>query len=198
MTAHVYFLLCCTYALTCRADSVCSLVVHVSDSRGASIGIDVVVTDSTGRQVTKQSSASGTTFCDLGVLPVSVSVGAVCNRVTVTDVTLSRNRTRYLRIIHDRCPDDDADSAPMSGCAMIVFIRNTSGVPIPSAFANLVEPHTRQIRADRFGRIAYFAPENTRIIMNINAPGFAEGVLDTACSRATPNIERAIVLTVRR
>src|SRR5438128_4567871 len=75
---------------TAMAQDRCSLVVRVVDSDNKEVpGAHIKVTERNGRVVEATNRRGGTRFCDLGILPVTITVGSkACNEVTVRNAPL--------------------------------------------------------------------------------------------------------------
>lgn len=73
----------------------CSLTVIVTDNDRNEVEAQVSVLERGGRLTEKETEPGGARFCDLGILPVTVSVGLPnsCNYTVVHNVPLEWNET---------------------------------------------------------------------------------------------------------
>src|SRR5688572_16158753 len=98
------WLICCASAL--QAETYCSLIVKIMDHRSEEVWLPVTVEDREGRRIEKKAddyTRGGVEFCDLGLSPVTVTVGwSNCHQVTIRNVPLRWETRPYrLSVIYD-------------------------------------------------------------------------------------------------
>ena len=93
-------------ALVCNtpnlhAQSYCSLSVSLVDPQGNAVDAKVSVQESKGRTIEKMATLGSVQFCDLGIKPVSITVGhSGCNQAIPRNVGLRWGISTKVRIVH--------------------------------------------------------------------------------------------------
>ena len=86
-------------AVNLRAKDFCSLIVKVRNPQRAEVEALVVIKEHDGRRIEQQNRPGGVRFCDLGIMPVTATVGhPACNQVVVRNVPLDWRETTTLPI----------------------------------------------------------------------------------------------------
>ena len=69
-------------------------------------GAQIRVSDASSRVISKSYMSGGVRFCDLGILPATVTVGpqGSCNQVVVHNVTLKWQKQYDLKVTYDPRP----------------------------------------------------------------------------------------------
>src|SRR5580704_15981473 len=80
---------------TASAQERCSLIVRVVSPDGRRPEVPISVREKGGRVEEKEQEDTDVRFCDLGILPVTVTVGSsgLCNQVTVHNVPVAIEET---------------------------------------------------------------------------------------------------------
>src|SRR5258706_15807264 len=92
-------------AATIQAAAYCSLSVKIRNPSGQFVERTVVVEENTGIKTEQIANGGIARFCNLGFLPVSVTVGfPACNQLTVRNVPLQWNVTRELLVTYVEAP----------------------------------------------------------------------------------------------
>jgi hypothetical protein len=179
------------------ASDYCSLKVRVLSPTGQRVESSIYVTESRGRVVEAEQEQSDAEFCDLGILPVTVSVGEEksCGQVTVKNVRLALNQPRLLTVTYDvaACRKESVPS-PTPNCLILVRVADTSDHWIPGAIIHS-DLSAAQNKADSAGRAAIRIGIGSRATMSITASGFNSSSSTVACTAETAQQEKVIVLT---
>lgn len=75
MTPVLYLVLAYSLAASALGQTYCSLVIRVVDYNDREINADIKVTEKNGRLTQQENEAGGARFCNLGIQPVTVTVG---------------------------------------------------------------------------------------------------------------------------
>src|ERR1700722_16587878 len=90
-------------AVGLRAADFCSLAVSVIDPSGQEVEAPVTVEERDGTTQRSENKPGGVRFCNLGINPVTVTVGGSnCNQVIVRDAALQWGATSKVSVIYDR------------------------------------------------------------------------------------------------
>jgi len=191
----------CLLLLGCMqawAQEQCSLIVRVRLPDGARPEASVTVREASGRVEEKPPMSEDARFCDLGILPVTVTVGSVglCNQVTVHDVPVSIDDTYILQVTYDplACSERPAPS-PMPYCTVLFRIADTHATWLAGAHVSLSTPRREELVGDRFGRALLLAPLGADVTGTVTATGFSEKSFTWRCPRAYQKYEQSIELT---
>ena len=136
----------------------CSLVVKVVDEQGTEVSTrePVVVEESDGKRIEKRYMAGGVSFCDLGILPVTVTVGAPgsCNQTSVRNVPLGWLGTTTIQVNPNVAACRLYHSlAQLPGCDFFFRFINSKREPIPNVSVNVRNPGVELLQGDSFGRV---------------------------------------------
>lgn len=176
----------------------CSLVVEVQAPNGKRPIALVSVTEQNGRTLEQLRRGQDARFCDLGVRPVTVKVGAddTCNQVIVKEVPLSWQKTNHLRITYDPKPClDDTVHPLVPTCTYLLRISDDTGKWISGASVSWGSGDL-MLKTDDAGRVIVDAKLGS-VKATITAPGYVTRPFDSACdsAKATEPQEELIKLT---
>jgi hypothetical protein len=186
---------------TMFAGDFCSMVVKVKDPDGNYPVVDVKVEEHDGRITVRANEAGGVRFCNLGITPVTISVGhPACNQVVVHNVGLIWGQTSHVAIIYDRAPCL-MDPPPVAACQFLLrFVRSTSSsvVSLPQFVKNVVlkmsNPHEEIPTADEYGRLLVRVRVGQELRGVVSAEGYATAELNIPCTGDSLRSERYITL----
>lgn len=181
---------CCAMALSnALAEDFCSLRVQVTSPDGRRPAVPVKVREENGRVQEKEQDPSlleDPAFCDLGILPVSVTVGSdgMCNQVTVRDVPVSLDRPYVLRAIYDpeACEIWEGLPAPEMGCQVLLRIKDSDGGWVANARIEIEVPVKSVEKADRYGRASLLAKRGSSLHGAVSAENHEPTTFRFTCS----------------
>jgi hypothetical protein len=163
----------------------CSLVVSVTDPNGKRPTAIITVIEQGGRTIDGFSEGRDVRFCDLGLLPVTVKVGAddSCNQVTVNNVPMSWLQTYHLKITYDLRPClEDKPRVPSPFCTYLFRISDSTGKWVTDASVH-VEPINLTLKSDDSGRVSVDMKLGS-VAATIDAPGYATQSFASMCTLA--------------
>jgi hypothetical protein len=157
------------------ANDYCSLVVHVvSPERQPQTEVLVSVRETNGRASEKETTSEGASFCDLGVMPVTVTIGGdTCNQVVVRDVPLVWNEQRLLTVVYDYKPC--MPERPLMGapyCQILFRVATPEGLWIKDASIRFPETQLAERQTDAAGRASLLLKANDRVKVSVISSGF--------------------------
>lgn len=133
----------------------CALHIQVVSAHGTRPEATVAVTERTGRRFQKEQRPNQSVeFCELGFLPVTVTVGVPgCNQVTVSDVRLRWKEPRWLKVIWDAefC-QDERPKPPIPYCEVLFRIIEPDGTFVRHATVQFDDAKRSSLRTDSAGR----------------------------------------------
>lgn len=176
------------------ASDYCSLEVKVVSDDGKKLITGIQVYEAGGSVREAISEGGIATFCDLGIKPVTVKVGASgCNRVVVEDVQLDWGNTTRLKIVykHEPCYKTVA-AAP--GCRALLRVRNDQAWIQGAKILNELDRKRVLDRTDKYGRTMLYLSPNSRqeIVVSAGAAGDVRTTLN--CVPGATEIERVLVV----
>jgi hypothetical protein len=137
-------------------------------------------------------------FCSLGILPVSVSVGdRGCNQVVVNNVPLRWQKSVNLQIIYDVGPCL-AESIPAPACSMLIRVVDQAGQPVSGPTLAADEPHKVIMAGDAGGRVMVQVPLDKQLRALVYAPGYSGSDVLVACNGDNLYYERKVSLRQSR
>jgi hypothetical protein len=186
ITFGLAFTLCVTPSS--QAQDYCSLRVRVIAPDGRRFAdVLVAVNEPNGRTLEKwQKSKQDVEFCDLGVSPVTVTVGLKgCNPIVVNGVRLFWQEPYTLKVIYDmeHCMRE-TPPPPKLLCQILFRVRDSAGEWIKNAelkFANSV--HSK-FQTDNAGRALFSMGLNDQIQGTASAPEHATKTFSVTCSES--------------
>lgn len=176
----------------------CSLVVRVLTPDGRRPRAPISVQEKNGRVHEEEQIGGDARFCDLGILPVTVTVGSdgICNQVTVRDVPISWHRTYLLTVTYDPMACVETLPAPVPVCTILFRVADSAGVWQPHAMIALSRADRKTLKVDGYGRATFVAKVGEQIRGSATAPGFVPAAFTVACSQTEP-VEEYIKLQLR-
>lgn len=169
------------------AEDYCSLVVRVlSPDQQRLQEIPISVREKSGRVIEKDTTSEDVRFCDLGILPVTVTVGIdPCNQVVVRDVPLAWKEEYFLIVTYDRksCVQD-LPPPPFPLCQVLLRVADLSGNWIEKASIRLEGTSLTPQETDRAGRAEVLLRLGNRVAGVVHAAGYASKSFTIHCSRA--------------
>jgi hypothetical protein len=167
------------------AQDYCSLHVRVRTPSGQRLEVPVEVREKNGRKTEKEQTPTvDVSFCDLGILPVTVVVGIEgCNQVVITDVPLKWKQPYTLKVTYDVAPCmDHRVPSPTPYCEVLLRVMGSDGKWIGNATVNFDDPSRPQLHTDSAGR-AYDLVKLNRILKGTaSAPGYTPRSFSIVCS----------------
>ncbi|SRR5260370_41403704 len=161
---HYKFLgLIAAAALVCNmpnlhAQGYCSLSVNLVDPQGNAVDAKVSGQESNGRTIEKMATLGSVQFCDLGIKPVSITVGASgCNQAILRSVGVRWGITTKVRIIYDQAPCM-VDEPPVAACQMLFRFADPAGRWLSGVILRMKSPYDQSLTADEFGRLLIRIP----------------------------------------
>ena len=140
-------------AITATAQDRCSLIVKVVDPSEHEVEARITVKEQNGRLLRAENEPGGAKFCDLGILPVTVSVGsAACNQVTVQSVPLEWGHTRTTKVVYDRGPCLQ-DLPPLALCHILFRFSDEEGKWLSGVSFDPPAKGAESATTDSFGRV---------------------------------------------
>jgi hypothetical protein len=170
----------------------CSLKVRVVSPAGQAVPATVAVRESDGRVTERDYKGRDLAFCDLGILPVTVTISLRpgCNKVTIEDVFVSLDRPYLLKVTFDPkdcMPETVPPPEPM--CEVLLRVRDRDGNDVPNADIAILAPKAFRSSADRFGRVLVSGAPGVRSTGTVDAPGFDRKEFDFTCAGYDPQEE---------
>jgi len=194
--------ICLCYLLTSGSVSMaakeyCSLNVKVIDPQGEEVlpGERVVVEEKAGRKIEKRYVQGGVRFCDLGIEPVTLTVGLPgCNQVIVRDVPLIFEEMVTSLVISDSQACSNAyPFVPTFGCSFLFRTVDPSGNPVA---ASLESPSFKKaFQSDSAGRVMVHPEWKEQMQGTIRAPGYIPQEVRLDCTPENQRVERYITMS---
>lgn len=175
------------------AQAYCSLLVTVVDPHGREVEADVTMQEENGRAVTLENQPGGVRFCDLGLQPVTITVGSPeCNQVSVRQVPLDWGKTATVKIIYDSQPCL-IEAPPVAACRILFRFTDEGGKWIPGV---ALDPPVSGFasRSDTFGRMLLSIASRTELRATARREGFLPYPIHLTCSQDLMHSERLIRL----
>jgi hypothetical protein len=170
----------------------CSLVVKVVDPQQRRATARVTVEERDGRTEVKETEGGDLEFCDLGISPVTITVGhPACNQAVVRNVGLEWNRTTETTIIYDRAACL-TDTPPVAACQILLRFRNPQQEALAKVTLELQTPHPWTLSSDKFGRELIRVVAGQRLRGQATAEGYRPATIDIDCSRDHTRFEQIV------
>jgi len=179
------------------AQDYCSLKVRVVTPTGRRHEVLVTVKERNGRSTQKEQNADSqeVLFCDLGILPVTVVIGAQgCNHITVKDVPLSWQKPYTLIVTHDfdACIREELP-LPVPVCKILLRVSDPDGKWVKQASVSFSDPNFSELQTDVAGRAIFSLKLNGHLLGSVSAPGYIRKDFSFGCSDQT-NLEQILTL----
>ena len=162
----------------------CSLTVQVISPAGERPEAPVSVREKDGRTIDKIQEAEDVRFCELGILPVTVTVGGdgACNQVVVREVPVQWNASYKLTITYDPEPClKDLVRPSVPTCRVLFRVADSNGNWIPGA--SIRPSGAIKVRdTDGAGRSMVVIKSNEQIKGIVVAKGYAQADFALRCS----------------
>ena len=172
----------------------CSLLVKVISPQGAEVEADVVVEERDGRKIEQENKPGGVKFCDLGITPVTVTVGnAACNQVVVRNVPLRWGEPRTVSVIYDDQPCL-TDSLPVAACQFLFRFIDSHRNSIKGASLKIQTPYEEVYKADAFGRLLIRIGAGQDLLGIASANGYNSTEVRTPCVTKNRRVEQYVTL----
>lgn len=191
-------LLCLAFNLmgAVPVDAYCSLSVRVlSPDQQRIPDVPVSVKEQNGRTIEKESTTEDVKFCDLGLRPVTVTVGVdSCNQTIVRDVPVDWETEYTLTVIYDReaCVQSQPP-APVPYCRILLRVSDSVGwlerAIIRSASKQLAPKET-----DSHGRALFLIEINNQVTGSVHKAGYKDTAFSTTCTMPNRIQELSIAL----
>jgi hypothetical protein len=202
MTSLIRFLL---FALSGAASALassgyCSLAVDVFTPGGKRPIALVTVTEPDGRVSRQLERSAEARFCDLGLGPVRVEVGAAdtCNQVVVNEVPLFWQKLYRLKVTYDPEPCMIEPVRPLAPvCTYLFRVADGSGKWVEGA-AVRITPGGLDLRSDSAGRVSVDLGIGPVSVI-VSAHGYETKAVESDCTAAAARQvqERLIKLQAR-
>lgn len=187
MTGMLVLLLILATVTGTQAAEYCSLAVRVLSPSGKRVLETYIAVQEKGRQAIARdvSLDEDATFCDLGIAPVTVTVGFdTCNQVIVRDVPIRWQEPYLLTVTYDPMPCL-IDSPPplVPACQVLLRVSDLNNKWIEKAVVQFREPPMSQLTTDRAGR-AYMVLNRGRTFNgSVEAHGYSAQRFSFSCSQ---------------
>jgi hypothetical protein len=177
------------------AQTYCSLVVKVVDPNDREVPeAQVTLEERSGRVVNAENQRGGVRFCDLGLQPVTITVGSPqCNQVCVREVPLEWGRTKIVKVVYDREPCL-RDFPPVAACTILFRFSNESGKWISGVIFDPPVSGAEHPRSDNFGRALVSIAAGKELRTSAKRQGYVSEEVRLTCTRDLMFTERVIKL----
>lgn len=115
----------------------------------------VSVEETSGRKIGKDPTAEDVEFCDLGIAPVTVKVGAngTCNQIVIRDVPLNWQERYLLTVTYDLEPClEDSPPPPVPICNVLFRVSDRNGNWLEKASVQFSRSELATRQTDKAGR----------------------------------------------
>ncbi len=161
--------------------------------------VPLVVKEKNGRTTQKEQdvNSADVLFCDLGILPVTVVVGARgCNQITVDDVPLSWQKTYTLIVTYDfEACLEEKPPLPIPMCEILLRVASPRGKWVSQARITFDDPTLVERETDIAGRALFSLKLNGHLQVSVSARGYAPKQFSFGCPDAR---NREEILTLER
>ena len=163
----------------------CSLIVRVlSPDNRRPLETLVSVLEESGRVSRKETGSKDIRFCDLGISPVTVTVGGdECNQVVVHNVPLTWGEEYLLTITFDPEPCQQ-ERLPMPVCDLLFRIADSGGKWLEKASIVFDGQRFPRAETDTAGRILVVPRIGERVTGTVTASGYLSRTFAVSCSGA--------------
>jgi hypothetical protein len=172
----------------------CSLAVKVLLPDGRRVEAPVSVREENGRLEEHEHEDSDVIFCDLGILPVTVTVGSdgLCNQVIIRRVPISLDRTYHLTVTYDPLACGETVISQILTCKILFRVADSIGNWQAQAKLRISSPISTDLTTDSFGRVGFVARAGDEVRGTAESTGHSPKSFSFNCTRAEPRIERYI------
>ena len=168
---------------------VCSLAVRVLSPAGQRLAVPISVREQDGRveERDEEPGSGDERFCDLGILPVAVTVGSdtLCNQVTIRNVPVTAWRPYLLTVTYDpnACSRLEVAPPPIPSCLILFRVTDPTGKWVSGATLNISTRPPDTVKTDKYGRALFSARiADGNVRGSATAPGFQQQQFDATCA----------------
>lgn len=175
----------------------CPLVVRVLSPDGRRVEALVSVEEKGGHVVEKDPTLEDVRFCDLGIAPVTVKIGAdgTCNQVVVRDVPLLWQEQYLLKVTYDLGPClDDLPHPPVPVCHVLFRVSGVNGSWVNKASIRFQQPQLSARETDSAGRALLVLKSGDRVEGTVSSSEYTSKPFELSCSPSEPVREERIKL----
>jgi hypothetical protein len=176
----------------------CPLTVQVVTPNGKRPEAQVEVREKNGRRIEKeQAPGRDLTFCDLGILPVTVIVGLKDCEVVVSDVYLRWGEPYTLRVTYDQenCMDDrPKPTKPL--CQTLLRVNSPDKKWVNGATVKFDDPSREPLQTDEAGRALFSLVKGDTAQGFLSAPGFETLKFSVTCSE--PQVQEKTLTLLKK
>ena len=175
----------------------CSLAVRVlAPDQRRPPEVLISVREKSGRVIEKETTSEDVKFCDLGIAPVTVTVGGdSCNQVVVRDVPLAWEEQYLLTITYDPEPCmTEMPPTPVPVCRVLFRISDSKGKWLDGSSIRFQGSHFSPRETDVAGRALLTMKVGDRAAGTVTSNGYAGKAFSVSCSRTEPVREEPIRL----
>jgi hypothetical protein len=168
---------------TARPQTYCALTVQVVAPNGRHPEASVEVLEKSGRKIEKDQPPGGVArFCDLGILPVTVTVGLKDCEVVVRDVYLKWREPYTLNVSYDpeNCMDEALPSS-LPNCKFLIRVNDSKSEWISGAVLRFEDSQRSSITTDKWGRVFFVVRTGTELRGSVTADGFVSQDFSVGC-----------------
>jgi hypothetical protein len=162
----------------------CSLRVEVVAPNGKRPEAQVEVREKDGRRIEKeQAPGHDLTFCDLGILPVTVIVGLKECEVVVSDVYLRWEEPYTLKVFYDEenCMEE-RPTPPNPVCETLLGVNSQDTKWVKGATVRFDGRTWGPLQTDQAGRALFSIAKGDTVQGSISALGFETTKFSVGCS----------------
>jgi len=172
----------------------CSLEVRVVNDAGQDIEATVKVAEPRRKVREQLFEGEPVRFCDLGILPVKVTVGVEgCNRVVIEDVHLDWGETAKLLVVYRYYPCDRKVVQP-PGCSVLLRVQSANGWLKDIPVFKGPDKGLRMGETDEYGRLMLRLTPNSHQDLLIDGGALGNAMATVDCVPGKPLLEQSIVL----
>jgi hypothetical protein len=178
------------------AQDYCSLIVRVLTPQGLRPEVPISVREHDGRIEQREQGKEDARFCNLGILPVTVTVGSgsMCNQVEVRDVPVAWKRTYVLHVTYDPEACRERVPPPEPTCEILFRVRGSTGAPVSEAIVSLTSPIAKTFVSDRYGRVDIVLKATSHVLGSVKGGDLRRAHFAFDCSPLEPEHEEAITV----
>lgn len=182
-------------AASAAAKDYCSLTVQVANAHGYKpTGVSVSLVEVNGRVETGATKDGEVRFCDLGMSPVTLTIGERdrCNEVVVRNVALSWDTERVVNVVYDReyCNGDELQA---QGCSILLRFVDEQGKPVPDVQFAAPTGRLRSVHSDAYGRALVGLQLGETVIANARSVSHIGEQIELKCAISS---KRELIVTL--
>ena len=177
----------------------CSLIIRVmSPDNRRPLDVEVSVKEESGRVTSKDTDLDDTRFCDMGISPVTVTVGGdACNQVVVRDVPLAWQEEYLMKITYDPEPCLKERSPPLvPHCKLLIRIEDSNGTWLKNASVVFASARFPRSETDQAGRILVVPRRGERVTGSASASGYSSKTFSGACPGSDRSYDEEVQIVV--